>query len=486
MKRTALLFFYSVLGFGLITFSGDLSQEENSNQTDSLKKWTIHDPARPMPPVVNPGPSKPQAPPPSDATVLFNGTDLSFWTNSKGESAGWKVKDGYMEINKTGSIRTVQGFGDCRLHVEWAAPSVVSGKGQGRGNSGVFLMEKYEIQVLDCFDNPTYADGMTAAAYGQFPPLVNACRPPGEWQTYDITFTRPRFDANGDLSHPAAMTVYHNDILVHDHVELTGPTTVHKKRPPYTKHPERLPLMLQDHGNPVRFRNIWIQDLEEEKKKKKALFVWGGWEGHEPKKCVDIFAPWLKEQGFEVEVSNTLDSYLDKEKLNSLDLIVQVYTMAQITPAQERGLLAAVQNGVGIAGWHGGLADSFRNNTAYQFMVGGQWVAHPGGVIDYEVNIRDHNDPITAGLTDFQMHSEQYYLHTDPINEVLATTTFSDEHAPWIKGAVMPVVWKKMYGKGRVFYTSLGHVAKDFDVPQALEITKRGILWAAGSLEQKK
>ncbi len=485
MKRTTLLSFCIVLGFGLITFSSGLFSEKNSNQTDALKKWTIHDPTRPMPPVVDPGPAKPPAPPPSDAAILFDGTELSLWTNSKGEPAGWKVEDGYMEVNKTGSIRTIQGFGDCRLHVEWAAPSVVSGKGQGRGNSGVFLMGKYEIQVLDCFDNPTYADGMTAAAYGQFPPLVNACRPPGEWQTFDITFTRPRFDANEDLSHPATMTVYHNDILVQDNVELTGPT-VHKKRPPYTKHPERLPLMLQDHGNPVRFRNIWIQDLEEEKKKKKALFVWGGWEGHEPKKCVDIFAPWLKEQGFEVEVSDTLDSYLDKEKLNSLDLIVQVYTMAQITPAQERGLLAAVQNGVGIAGWHGGLADSFRNNTAYQFMVGGQWVAHPGGIIDYEVNIHDHDDPITAGLTDFQMHSEQYYLHTDPINEVLATTAFSDEHAPWIKGAVMPVVWKKMYGKGRVFYTSLGHVAKDFDVPQALEITKRGILWAAGNLKERK
>ncbi len=344
------------------------------------------------------------------------------------------------------------------------------------------LMGIYEIQVLDCYNNTTYADGMTAAVYGQFPPLINACRPPGEWQTYDITFTRPRFEENGDLIQPAIMTVYHNGILVHDHVELTGPA-VHKKRPPYTKHPDRLPIMLQDHGNPVRFRNIWIQDLEVATQNKRALFVWGGWEGHEPKQCVDIFAPWLAEQGFEVEVSDTLDSYLDKDNMNSLDLIVQVYTMAQITPAQERGLLAAVQNGVGIAGWHGGLGDSFRNNTAYQFMVGGQWVAHPGGVIDYEVNIIDRNDPITAGLTDFKMHSEQYYLHVDPINEVLATTTFSDKHAPWIKGVIMPVVWKKMYGKGRVFYTSLGHVAKDFDVPQALEITKRGILWAAGSLK---
>jgi len=220
--------------------------------------------------------------------------------------------------------------------------------------------------------------------------------------------------------------------------------------------------------------------------KKKALFVWGGWEGHEPKKCVDIFAPWLEQQGFEVEISHTLDSYLDVDKLKSLDLIVQVFTMSTITREQERGLLEAVKSGVGLAGWHGGLADAFRSNTEYQFMVGGQWVAHPGGIIDYEVNIIDHEDPITAGLSDFKMHSEQYYMHVDPIVEVLATTSFSAEHASWIEGVVMPVVWKKMYGKGRVFYTSLGHLAKDFDVPEARTIVQRGMLWAARCLEEKK
>ena len=212
---------------------------------------------------------------------------------------------------------------------------------------------------------------------------------------------------------------------------------------------------------------------------KSALIVWGGWMGHEPKKCVDIFAPWLEVQGFEVELSNTLDSYLDSENMQSKDLIVQAFTMSEITGEQEKGLLDTVRKGVGIAGWHGGLADSFRNNTNYQFMVGGQWVAHPGGIIDYEVNISNHEDPITKGLNNFKMKSEQYYLHTDPVNEVLATTTFSGEHAPWIDGAVMPVVWKKMFGKGRVFYSSLGHVAKDFDVPEAREIVKRGMLWAA-------
>ena len=212
---------------------------------------------------------------------------------------------------------------------------------------------------------------------------------------------------------------------------------------------------------------------------KKALMVWGGWDGHEPKQCVDIFAPFLREQNYDVEISDSLDAYLDQGKMGALDLIVPVWTMGTITSEQENGLLEAVKAGVGIAGWHGGMGDSFRNNTEYQFMVGGQWVAHPGGVIDYDVNITNHDDPITAGLSDFHMHSEQYYVHVDPSNEVLATTTFNGEHAPWIERAVIPVVWKRMWGVGRVFYTSLGHVAKDFDVPEARTIVQRGMLWAS-------
>ncbi|MCD6335541.1 MAG: ThuA domain-containing protein [Candidatus Latescibacterota bacterium] len=212
---------------------------------------------------------------------------------------------------------------------------------------------------------------------------------------------------------------------------------------------------------------------------KSALLVWGGWEGHEPKQCVDIFAPYLEEQGYEVEVSNTLDTYLDADKMKALSLIVPVWTMGTITGEQQKGLLEAVKSGVGIAGWHGGMGDSFRMNTEYQFMVGGQWVAHPGGIVSYDVHIVNHDDPITAGLPDFEMISEQYYMHVDPSNEVLATTTFSGEDAPWIEGCVMPVVWKRMWGKGRVFYTSLGHVAKDFEVPEALEIVQRGLLWAS-------
>jgi len=218
--------------------------------------------------------------------------------------------------------------------------------------------------------------------------------------------------------------------------------------------------------------------------KKKVLMVWGGWKGHEPKKCVDLFAPFLDSKGFDVIISNTLDSYKDKDLMQSLDLIVQVWTMGEINKEQLNGLLGAVKSGVGLAGWHGGLGDSFRTATEYQFMVGGQWVAHPGGIIDYEVNIINHKDPITKGLSDFKMHSEQYYMHVDPANEVLATTTFSGKHASWIKGVVMPVVWKKMYGKGRVFYASVGHHASDFDVPEAREIVHRGMLWASHGLTE--
>ncbi len=212
---------------------------------------------------------------------------------------------------------------------------------------------------------------------------------------------------------------------------------------------------------------------------KKAVIVWGGWEGHEPRQCVDIFAPILTGEGYEVTVSDDLDTYKDQDLMLAQDLIVPTWTMGAIAGDQEKGLLDAIAAGVGVAGWHGCMGDSFRDNTNYQFMVGGQWVAHPDNIIDYTVNIIA-DDPIVAGLDDFAMHSEQYYMHTDPGNEGLATTTFEGrESAPWINGTVMPVVWKRQWGEGRVFYSSLGHVAKDFDVPEAREIQRRGMLWAS-------
>lgn len=260
MGKNTLIFLSAA--FILIGTTHCLQSMDKEMNTKPQKQWKIHDPDRPLPPVMDPGPGGDPVPAPSDAIVLFDGHDLSQWSGNKGESARWKVENGYMEVvKKTGSIRTVQGFGDCQLHVEWASPVPAIGDGQGRGNSGVFLMGKYEVQVLDCYKNKTYADGMTAAVYGQYPPLANACRPPGEWQTYDIVFHRPRFSNDGSLSRPARMTVLHNGILVQDNVELTGPAE-HKKRPPYTMHPDKLPLSLQDHSNPVRFRNIWIRNLE--------------------------------------------------------------------------------------------------------------------------------------------------------------------------------------------------------------------------------
>lgn len=214
----------------------------------------------------------------------------------------------------------------------------------------------------------------------------------------------------------------------------------------------------------------------------RALFTWGGWEGHEPEQCVAVFAQILAAHGFEVEVTNSLDVLLDASGLANLDLIVPVWTMSTISKEQEKGLLDAVRAGLNVAGWHGAMADAFRNNPDYQFMVGGQWVAHPGGIIDYTVQITNQHDPITRGISDFAMHSEQYYLHVDPSNEVLATTTFSGEHCAWINSTVMPVVWKRRFGAGRVFYCSLGHHASDFDVPEARLLVERGMLWASGRL----
>src|SRR5665647_1389216 len=226
------------------------------------EQWPVHDRNRPLPPVVTPGPAGPPVAPPSDAIVLFDGKGLGQWADAKGQPAKWKVENGTMEIvPKTGGIRTIKGFGDCQLHVEWMAPSPARGTDQDRGNSGVFLMDLYEVQVLDCYGSSTYAYGMTAAIYGQYPPLVNACRPPGECQTYDIVFHRPRFDKNGQVLAPARMTVFHNGLLVHDCDVLTGPTA-HKARPPYKMHADKLPLSLQDHDHPVRYRNIWLRELE--------------------------------------------------------------------------------------------------------------------------------------------------------------------------------------------------------------------------------
>jgi hypothetical protein len=227
------------------------------------RDWPVHSMERPRPPVVDPGPELPPAPPPSDAIVLFDGRDLSEWRSQEGGPAGWAVADGYMEVAPgMGSMVTRRSFGDIQLHVEWATPARASGEGQERGNSGVFLMGLYELQVLDSYENDTYPDGQAAALYGQAPPLVNASRPPGAWQSYDIIFRRPRFSADGKLLRPARITVLHNGVLVHYDAEFQG-RTVHGRRARYEPHADRLPLMLQEHETLVRFRNIWVRELRE-------------------------------------------------------------------------------------------------------------------------------------------------------------------------------------------------------------------------------
>ncbi len=211
---------------------------------------------------------------------------------------------------------------------------------------------------------------------------------------------------------------------------------------------------------------------------KSVLVVYGGWEGHKPEEFKDLFVPWLKEQGFEVVVSKSLEIYADKEKMKNFDLILQAITMGNITKEQEKGLIEAVKNGTGLAGCHGGLGDSFRSNTNFLFMVGGQFAAHPGGKIKYQVNIEDHNDPITTGIKDHYVTTEQYYMLVDPGVKVLATTTFTGEHASWVEGVKMPVVWTKSFGKGKIFYSSIGHSMEDFEVYEVMEVMKRGFLWA--------
>lgn len=226
--------------------------------------WKVHDKNRPNPPIVDPGPAPDTiARPPSDATVLFDGSTLDAWQHADGSSARWQLIDGHAMQVKPGSgdIQTREHFGDVQLHLEFATPEKVEGESQGRGNSGVFFFGMYEIQILDSYDNKTYADGQAASIYGQHPPLVNASRKPGQWQTYDIVFEAPRFDDEGELERPAYVTVFHNGVLVHSHTELLG-ATQHRNAPKYQAHGNAGPIKLQDHGNTMRFRNIWVRPLK--------------------------------------------------------------------------------------------------------------------------------------------------------------------------------------------------------------------------------
>lgn len=224
-------------------------------------KWHVHDPARPQPVIVAPGKTFSQmAPPPSDATVLFDGKDLSHWRDKRdGGPAKWRVENG-VAISAKGDIETTNKFGDVQLHLEFREPTPARGSGQGRGNSGVYFMGLYEVQILDCYENKTYADGSTGAIYGQHPPLANACLPPGEWQTYDIVFTAPRFGEDGKVTSPAYVTVILNGVVVQNHQAYRGASNW-RTVGSYSEHPDKLPIVLQYHSNPVAFRNIWIREV---------------------------------------------------------------------------------------------------------------------------------------------------------------------------------------------------------------------------------
>ena len=230
---------------------------------------TVHDMDRSLlPPVITPADEP--AKPPSDAIILFAGKDTSQWESDKGGRMKWKVENGYMEVNKTGGIHTTKSFGNCQLHIEWASPSPPKGKSQGRGNSGVFFMGRYELQVLDSYtannydDNRTYADGLAASLYGQYAPIVNACRKPGEWQSFDVSFLAPKFDQDGKVIRRARITVLHNGVVVQNNVEYWGPSGHKQKNPRYRRHGDKEPISLQDHGDPIKYRNIWIRELPEQ------------------------------------------------------------------------------------------------------------------------------------------------------------------------------------------------------------------------------
>jgi hypothetical protein len=255
---------FIIIGAAASAFAAD-AQKLGYSDTPLIPgtKWHVHDGDRPQPKIITPGASfTHQAPPPSDAIVLFNGKDFSKWKGTKGE-VGWKIENDYMETTKTGMIRTVDEFGDFQLHLEFATPSKVEGTGQGRGNNGVNIYGKYEIQVLDSYNNKTYPDGQAGAIYGQSPPLVNASKPPGEWQTYDIIWESPRWDAEGKLIKKASVTVIHNGAVLHHKQDLVG-NTGHRIVGNYNRpHAPKGPIELYEHGNPVRFRNIWIRPLGE-------------------------------------------------------------------------------------------------------------------------------------------------------------------------------------------------------------------------------
>jgi hypothetical protein len=255
----------AILGIGLAAVSTATLLSVAADAPAKTEEWHVHDRARPQPPVVTPAVASTQDQPgtaPSDATVLLDGKDLSHWESEKGEPCPWKLEEGAMIVSK-GGIRSKEAFGNCQLHAEWMSPNPPRGKDQDRGNSGIFIMSRYELQVLDNYQAETYADGMAGSIYGQYPPQVNASRPPGQWQTYDVIFHAPRFNEDGTVAKPARETVFFNGVLVQDNVELKG-STAHMTLAKYGKHADKMPITLQDHGHPVKYRNFWVRPIAAE------------------------------------------------------------------------------------------------------------------------------------------------------------------------------------------------------------------------------
>jgi Domain of Unknown Function (DUF1080) len=265
--QTSPLHMKSLILFSAFALSASAAFAQGVGYTDTPQirgqKWLVHDKNRPNPPVVTPGATFSHgAPAPSDATVLFDGSNLDAWVSDAGTAPEWKIENGYAQVGGKGGIRTKQEFGDYQLHIEWAPPAEVKGESQGRGNSGVFMHGRFEVQVLDSYENKTYADGQAGGIYGQWPPLVNPIKKPGEWNSYDIVFEAPHFDADGKLTKPAYVTVFFNGVCVHNRKEINGPTD-HRATNPYKAYSGKGPIALQNHGNPTRYRNIWIRPLGE-------------------------------------------------------------------------------------------------------------------------------------------------------------------------------------------------------------------------------
>lgn len=442
-----------VIGFGLP--SSAMAQEETRHPT-----------------VVDPGSD---ASPPSDALVLFHGTDLSLWESGSGGPAKWQVEDGKAVVNGTGNILTRQEFGDVQLHIEWATPKEEEDSGQSRGNSGVYLQGRYEVQVLDSYQNQTYSDGQAGALYGHFPPLVNACRKPGEWQSYDIIFRAPTVSDESEITEPGTLTVWHNGVLVQDHVPVTATTRAATFGEPAVDGTG--PLMLQDHGSPVQFRNIWLRELDSDRSSKPLkIHVISGSNEYESESSLKQYQRYLEEQ-FDVSITASwvedgAEDLPGVEKIRDADLLL-VFTRRMKLPKDQMELIEDHwQQGKPIVGIRT-ASHAFRRETNRIFdheVLGGNYQGHYG---DEPVTVRnvapDH--PVLRGIGEFT--SRKLYKAGKLAEEAILLQTGHIEG-----DRSDPVTWAHRYNGGRMVYTSLG-VPEDFKNDNFVRMLTNAIFWAA-------